>query len=493
MTETTTYLLRLSGTISTKSARTRRRFLDRLEANLRDALERADIEYAFEREWSRLFVEASDERTPGVLSTVCGIQSVRPSRPATWSSLEDIVELGAELFADRVTGKTFAVQARRVGQRDGIPFDSLEVNRKLGGVLDEAGGEVDLDDPEIEVPLEIHRDRVFFYERDIPGPGGLPVGVEGRALALVSGGFDSAVAAWLMLKRGVALDFVFFNLGGPAHEQGVRRVIGGLDETWGHGHEPKLHVVDFRPILADLKVETPGKYWQVLLKRLMLRAADRLADDQEYPALVTGEAIGQVSSQTLGNLAAIEHPVDTPIFRPLAGYNKEEIIALARRTDLHDRAEQVPEFCALDGGKPVTNTNPRRLDEHESPLDLELLQRLVDERRVEKLREVAGEEARLKVQLEHLPDEATLLDLRSEEEFERWHAPEAMHVPFETALDQFTMLPREPTWVLYCDVGLKSALIAEKMQRRGFDAYSFRGGVPRLERWLDEQDLEPAD
>jgi len=482
-----TYLLRLSGTVSTKSPRTRKRFVGRLEDNLRDALDRRGVDYDLDREWSRMFVHSDDDRTPELLARVPGVQSVRPSHVADYGSLEDIVEFGTDLFADRVDGRTFAVQARRVGQREQFAFDSMDVQRRLGALLDEAGGTVDLEDPEIPVRLEVHGDRVCFYVRDLPGPGGLPIGTEGRALALISGGFDSAVAAWLMLKRGVALDFVFFNLGGPAHLQGVHSVLGHLEATWIHGHRAELHVVDFRPLLAELKVDVPGKYWQVVLKRLMFRAADRIARTRDdYEMLISGEAIGQVSSQTLGNLAAIQAPIRTPLMRPLAGYNKEQIVELARQTDLHDRAEQVSEFCALEGGKPVTNTNADRLDDQESRLDLSLIETLTDDRRVEDLRELETDD-QLDVQIDHLPDGAALLDVRSEAKDNHWQADDAMHIPFATAIEQYPMLPDQPTWVLYCEVGLKSALLAEKMRRAGFEAYSFDGGAPTLKQYLERE------
>ena len=478
-----TYVVRLSGTVSTKSSRTRRRFVHRLEQNIRDALDRSGVDYEFESDWSRLFVHSSDERVGEILATVAGVQSVRPSHRSEWTTIDDIVERGAELFAEKVADKTFAVRARRVGPRDQFDFDSMAIQRRLGAVLDERAASVDLDDPEVEASLEIHRDCVYFYDHDIPGPGGLPVGVEGRTLALVSGGFDSAVAAWSMLKRGVALDFLFFNLGGPPHERGVRQVIGDLAERWAHGYEPKLHVVDFRPILADLKVNVPGKYWQVLLKRLMMRAADLVVEDLGCPAMITGEAMGQVSSQTLANLAAIEAPIAAPILRPLVGYNKEEIIAIARRVGVHDVAEKVPEFCALQGGPPVTSTTEGRLDEQEANIDFGLLERMTDERRIEDLRElVDSDDEALDVRIGEVPENAAVLDLRSESKFESWHFPDAMHVPFETALEQHAMLPQEPTWVLYCEVGLKSALVAEKMRQAGFDAFSFRGGVPKLRK-----------
>ncbi|MFB6262156.1 MAG: THUMP domain-containing protein, partial [Bradymonadaceae bacterium] len=206
------YLVRLSGTISTKSSQTRKAFQRTLEDNIRDALEQSGDDFSVERRWNRIFVRTDSDEAVRQLTRVAGVQSIRPAVRREWDTLADIVEAGRKLFADRVEDRTFAVRARRVGHRDPFPFRSDDVKRELGRALVEAGGEVDLDAPEVEVRLELHIEEAFVYERDIPGPGGLPVGVEGRALAMISGGFDSAVAARQMLKRGVALDFVFFNL-----------------------------------------------------------------------------------------------------------------------------------------------------------------------------------------------------------------------------------------------------------------------------------------
>jgi len=481
-----TYVVRLSGTLGTKSTGTRRRFHRQLVRNIEEALERRGIEYELRNEWDRMFVDSPDDRTGDVLRRIFGIQGVRPADAVEWDSLDDLVREGRRRYAESVRGRTFGVSSCRVGKRNQFSCTSVDIDRELGGALDEAGGTVDLDAPAVEVRLEVHPDRAFFFDEELDGPGGLPVGTEGRALALVSGGFDSTVAAWQVLKRGVALDFVFFNLAGCAHERGVRDVIGRLAEDRIAGYEPEIHLVDFRPLLAELETRVADQYWQVVLKRLMLESAAEIACETEVSGLVTGEAIGQVSSQTLPNLAAIEVPIDLPVLRPLLAENKDEIVERARDIGVHDAAERVPEFCGLAGDKPVTDTSADRIDRHRADLGTDLLEELTAERRRLGLREfTASDRQAPSVEIEALPEEATLLDVRDEAAFESWHPPGAVHVPFETAAKQYLMLPEQPTWVVYCRVGLKSAFVAEKMRAAGFDAHSFRGGLPRLREELE--------
>jgi thiamine biosynthesis protein ThiI len=475
------FLCRLSGTLSTKSSSVRRRMGRKLEGNIHRALKDAGVDYTLEREWDRIFVVSAEDRTAALLARIPGIQSVRRSVRATWETIDDIVERGAELFSERVEGRSFAVRTSRVGQRDRYDFESPDVDRRLGAKLCETGAEVDLDDPEVEVGLEVHYDHVFFYAHDLPGPGGLPVGMEGRALALVSGGFDSIVAAWEVLKRGVELDFLFFNLAGPAQIRGLRTVLRSFGDRWLRSYGPTLHIVDFRPVVADIKADAPGEYWQLLLKRLMMRAGSAVADEVRAQALVTGEAVGQVSTQTLHNLSAVERGIETPILRPLVTRNKEDIIEQARQIGTHDASKSIPEFCALDGGAPMTRATPEKLDALEDHLDRDVFARLIDERDDVKLREwsqrEAGDEA---LRIDHIPQEAAVLDIRSEDAYQQWHVEDAMHVPFDVALDQFAALPRQPDWVVCCEVGLKSELIAERMKQAGFDARSLEGGVAAL-------------
>src|SRR5690606_12565058 len=170
---------------------------------------------------------------------------------------------------------------------------------------------------------------------------------------------DSAVAAWLMLKRGVQLDYVFCNLAGDAYERSVALVAKVLADDWSYGTRPRLHVIDFGPVLDDLRAKSRPRYWQVVLKRLMYRAGDHVAQEARAQGLVTGEAIGQVSSQTLVNLAAIDRASSLPVFRPLIGFDKMDIVELSRRLGTFELSSKVQEYCAIAPGNPATAASVR--------------------------------------------------------------------------------------------------------------------------------------
>lgn len=484
---TKTNILRLSGELCIKSPQVRKRFQDRLTHNIREALDRAGIDYKLHRHWSRFDVESDDERAAQILARIYGIEGVIPAACYPWETLEDILDLGEALYRERVAGKKFAVRARRVGNRTNIPFKSGDVKRQLGARLFDASAGVDLDHPDRVVSLEVREKNVFFLEDELSGPAGLPMGTEGKALCLMSGGFDSAVAAWMMQKRGIDLDFLFFNLGGPAHERGVRDVTKQLCELWSNGYAAKLHVVDFRSLVAEMKENVRGSYWQLLLKRLMMRAAHLICVEQGYPAMITGESAGQVSSQTLMNLAAIQQPIPTPILRPLVGLNKNDIIDIARHIETYDISAGVPEFCALEGGQPVTNGTPDNLDREEAKVSATLLETLVEKRQIHKVFEMASGDEIVDVEIKRVPDGAVVVDLRTRVTDSAWSYPDAVHLPFEKAIDNVAYLPKEGTYLLCCEVGLKSAFLAEQMRRAGFEAFSFRGGTNALKRHQKKQ------
>ena len=483
------FLLRLSGEITTKASRTRLRFTKRLARNLRDGLERAGLDVSIDRHWSRIYVEVEGDEGAAtaagqVIARTFGIQSYSEVERRSWSDLADVVAAGHEIFHRRVAGRSFAVRARRAGgEQERIPFRSKDVECELGAALLPAAREVDLDHPEVTAAVEVHDGVAYFFRDKVPGPAGLPLGTESRALALVSGGFDSAVASWMMLRRGVSLDYVFFNLGGTAHELGVLRVMKMVGDLWSHGDRVRLHSVDFRPAVTAIREAVTPRYWQVVLKRLMLRAAERLAGELGHGALVTGEAIGQVSSQTPQNLAAIARPIELPVLRPLLGFNKDEIIDRTRQIGTYELSAAVDEYCAILPRRPATRATAEAVDDEEGKLDPELLDRLLEARTVHDPRsldpsELGGEE----LEIDEIPEGARVVDLRSRAAYDAWHYPGSEHMDFFRALKRHRRLDREPTWVFYCEVGLKSAHLAEVMQEAGFEAYHVPGGVRDLMR-----------
>jgi tRNA uracil 4-sulfurtransferase len=486
------YLLRFSGEVTIKAPRTRARFAKRLAANLSDGLAAAGIEATLEREWSRIFVHA-DEPVPGaageVIARTFGLQSYSPAERRPWRDLADVVAAGVEVFGDAVEGRSFAVRARRSGDRGEIPLRSKQVEIELGSALLERARRVDLSNPEVTARIELHAGHAYLFRDKLAAPAGLPLGTESRALSLVSGGFDSAVASWMMLRRGVALDYVFFNLGGTAHEIGVLRVMKVIAAHWSHGDRPKLHQIDFRPLVLEIQRKVKPHYWQVVLKRLMLSAAERLSTQVRGSALVTGEAIGQVSSQTPQNLAAISRPIEIPILRPLLGFNKEEIIDRSKVIGTYELSSAVDEYCAILPKRPATKATARAVDEQVAEIDPELLDRLVAERRIIDLfaldPAVLGSD---ELEIDSVPEDARLVDLRSRSAFDAWHATGAEHMDFFDALKGHRHLDKADLWVFYCEVGLKSAHLAEAMQAGGFRAFHVAGGAREMLRRETEDD-----
>lgn len=481
-------MLRLCGEVTTKSRGIRQAFNRRLIRNIQDALERAGIDAKVRDKWFRVDVATEDRRAVEVAQRIFGIQAISWTQSYQWETIDDVVAIGEELFADKVAGKTFAVRTRRAGFRQEIPFTSMDVDRALGSKLVEAGGAVDLDDHQVRVGVEVRRDRAFFYDEEVLGVAGLPNGVEGRALALMSGGFDSAVAAWSMMRRGVDMDFLFFNLAGPPQERAVQEVTRALCERWAFGFAPRMHIVDFRPMIAEMRQKVDGHYWQILLKRLMVRVGHEIAQNKGYPALITGDSCGQVSSQTLRNMAAISAPITTAVLRPLVGRNKEEIIELSRLVGTHDISSQVPEFCSLDGGPPAVDATAEDLDEVEEKLDKELLKELIRHRKYMTVLEMDLQEE-MDTQIGKVPKGAMVIDLRREREFKNWSYRDSVNIPLERAIEQAGLLPKEAIYLLYCEVGLKSAFLAEAMRDMGFDAFSFSGGVPKLRKYAQRGEV----
>lgn len=476
-------ILRLSGDFYTKARRTRMRFFRRLAANLEAALKAHGIPYRLEPTWSRLYVETPDAGAAEVLARVFGVQSVSEVERRPWTALDDLVATGVEAFGAAVQGKSFAVRATRRGERDRIGFDSGHVERALGAALLAAGADrVNLSEPDVVAHVEVEPGFVHLFFDKVAGHGGLPVGVEGRAISLVSGGFDSAVASWLLLKRGAQLDYVFCNLGGAAHRLGVLKVMRMITERWSYGYSPRLHEVDLSPLVGDLRRAVRPHNWQIVLKRLILRAGAMVAHRGGRLGIVTGDAIGQVSSQTLQNLAVISQAATAlPILRPLLGFNKEEIMDLSRRIGVYEISAAVSEYCDLAPRKPATRAVLAEVLRDEARLGVERLDALVDDRTVHHLRRLDPSLLESPVpELDRVPDGATVIDLRAASAFRAWHYPGAVHLDLGHALASFPSFARDRRYVMVCEVGLKSAHLAEKMREAGFEAFQLKGGLKGL-------------
>ncbi|MBI4134008.1 MAG: tRNA 4-thiouridine(8) synthase ThiI [Candidatus Terrybacteria bacterium] len=483
------YLIRFSE-IGTKAPGTRRYFLRILERNIRDMLARGGVSGDLEISSAlRGFLVSDDERAPDFLRRIFGIRSFSAVTEKHCTTPEEIAAEGERQFRERVTGKRFAVRARRAGTH---PFTSLDIEAALGERL-AVFGTVDLDTPEVVASVEVRSQRIFFFSKVVSGPGGLPLGTQGRALALISGGFDSAVAAWFLMKRGVSCDYCFFNLGGPIHEEGALRVVKTLADRWQYGDDPAIIVVPFAPVVRAIRQRVRGPFWNLVLKRAMLDLAFRIAAERGLEAVMVGDALGQVSSQTLKNLRALgEGPM--PILRPLLSFDKDEIVAKARSIGTADLSAAVKEYCALVPWHPVTAASPFMLAAERQKLDSAVLDAAFSERRTLTLRRLTfgAESALAEVATPYIPEGARLIDLREAEEYRQWHAPLAQRLSSADAFASLDRLDSSQPLLFYCTYGLLSAELAYEARKRGLAAWSFSGGVEALRTALKLSNRQSA-
>lgn len=372
-------LVRL-GEITLKSNRSRKKFLRLLIRNIKDALISDGIrKYRVINLWSRILINFPDEYgLPSSLKRVFGITSLSSTYVFYFESYGDILDKGEELFRNIVRNHLFAVRVRRIGDHS---FSSMDVARDLGSRLYNYSKGVSLKNPEIEVFVEIRGKRCFFYSEVMKAFGGLPISSEGKVVSLISGGFDSAVASWFSLKRGAEIYYMFLNLNGEEYLRKVMKVVEVLADKWSYGYNPILYVIPGNEILSEIYL-TREDYWNVILKRILYRLGEKLALEIGADSLVTGESLGQVSSQTLRNLRVSQEAVKIPVNRPLFGLDKEEIIRYAREIGSYEYSSQVREYCALIPEKPVLKASLKTIYEEEEKMNLDVINRSYDRKDV---------------------------------------------------------------------------------------------------------------
>ena len=311
------------------------------------------------------YIEMEVDGDPSPLSRVFGLASYAPAVQFQYSDLDDLVRKAEPLAAEAVRGRTFAVRARREGEGR---FTSLDVERALGAALAKYARRVDLTSPEAEVHVLVRSGTAYLFTNPARGARGIPVGVAGKTVALVSGGFDSPVAAWLMMKRGVVPVVLNLLLGPRSYVEQVLAEVQVLRQ-WSGAHDIRVYFVNGFDVLKGLS-EVRQSLRVVVLKRVMYRLAEALARRVGAHSITTGESLSQVSSQTMWNLEAEEAGISLPVLRPLIGMDKDEIMELARRVGTYSISEKVPEYCAVAQSS-KTMATPGEVDDAERALGLD--------------------------------------------------------------------------------------------------------------------------
>jgi tRNA uracil 4-sulfurtransferase len=378
------------------------------------------------------------------------------------NTLDEIKVLVNDILGHTVKNKTFVVRAKRTGTHD---FKSTQIEQTVGGYMlahnDTKG--VDLKNPDIKVNIELVHNQLNVVTLKHNGLGGFPIGSQGQILSLMSGGFDSTVASYLTMKRGIKTHFIFFNLGGIAHEIGVKQVASFLWNKFGSSHNVSFITVPFEDVVTEIFRSTAETYMGVTLKRLMLKASEKIADDMGIDALVTGESVAQVSSQTLRNLSLIDQATSKLILRPLSTMHKQDIMKIANDIGTRRFAETMPEYCGVISKNPVIHGSFKRMEVESRKFDYSVLDAAVDKAVSVKAYELVEDISDIS-QIESVSDissgEYTIIDIRQSDDCIKTSC-ETLKIPFHKLKSEFKNLPQEKEYLLYCDKGILSQLHAQ--------------------------------
>lgn len=355
-------------------------FEDALVRQIRYALKRCEGQFAVHRTRGRIYVDVLSEEydydeTVEHLKKVFGIADICPMVQVEDEGFDKLcgtlVQYMDEVYEDKHL--TFKVNARRA--RKNYPLDSMTINGEVGGVLLNAFPEmkVDVHKPDVMLHIEI-RDKIYIYSIEIPGPGGMPVGTNGKGMLLLSGGIDSPVAGYMIAKRGVKIDAVYFHAPPYTSERAKQKVVDLAKQVAKYSGPIYLHVVNFTDIQLHIYEKCPHDELTIIMRRYMMRIAERIAADTECLGLITGESIGQVASQTMQSLAATNEVCTMPVYRPLIGMDKQEIIDISEKIGTYETSILPFEDCCtiFVAKHPVTKPNVNVIRKHERFLGEEI-------------------------------------------------------------------------------------------------------------------------
>ena len=355
-------------------------FEDALVRQIRYALKRCEGQFAVHRTRGRIYVDVLSEEydydeTVEHLKKVFGIADICPMVQVEDEGFDKLcgtlVQYMDEVYEDKHL--TFKVNARRA--RKNYPLDSMTINGEVGGVLLNAFPEmkVDVHKPDVMLHIEI-REKIYIYSIEIPGPGGMPVGTNGKGMLLLSGGIDSPVAGYMIAKRGVKIDAVYFHAPPYTSERAKQKVVDLAKQVAKYSGPIYLHVVNFTDIQLHIYEKCPHDELTIIMRRYMMRIAERIAADTECLGLITGESIGQVASQTMQSLAATNEVCTMPVYRPLIGMDKQEIIDISEKIGTYETSILPFEDCCtiVVAKHPVTKPNVNVIRKHERFLGEEI-------------------------------------------------------------------------------------------------------------------------
>ncbi len=351
-------------------------FEDALVSQMVHALEPVEGEFRVRKEQGRIYVETQGDydydEAVEALQHVFGIVGICPVvivEDEGFDALaKEVVSYINKVYPDK--NMSFKVDARRA--RKNYPMDSMEINAELGGRILDAYPQmkVDVHNPDIKIHVEI-RNQINIYSQEIAGPGGMPVGTNGKAMLLLSGGIDSPVAGYMIAKRGVKIDATYFHAPPYTSERAKQKVVDLAKLVSKYAGPIDLHIVNFTDIQLYIYEKCPHDELTIIMRRYMMKIAEHFAKERKCLGLITGESIGQVASQTMQSLAATNEVCTLPVYRPLIGMDKQEIVTISEKIDTYETSIQPFEDCCtiFVAKHPVTKPNINVIKHSETKLE----------------------------------------------------------------------------------------------------------------------------
>lgn len=463
------FIIKFFPEIMIKGSSAKRQMIDQLNGNLQKLLTRISSEIKTKKFFDKIEVVCPIDAaiqcrlklldTPGVEQVLEALQFDQVD------TLEQIKVIVNDVMAKEIAGKSFVVRAKRSGTH---AFKSTQIEQTVGGYMlaHNSGSRVDLHTPEVTIRIELNNNQLNIISNKYKGLGGFPLGTQGDILSLMSGGFDSTVASYLTMKRGIKTHFIFFNLGGIAHEIGVKQVAFYLWNKFASSHKVSFISVPFDDVVAEIFNSTSQSYMGVMLKRLMLKAAEKIANEMKIDALMTGESVAQVSSQTLRNLALIDQATTKLVLRPLSTMNKPEIIDIANEIGTRKFAETMPEYCGVISKNPVTHGSYERMEKEAAKFDYTVLDKAIENAVKINVADIIADINDIG-QIETISDISSgnyiIIDIRQGDECIQ-AACETIKIPFHQLKSQFAKLPQDKEYLFYCDKGILSQLHAQYLR-----------------------------
>lgn len=468
------YLLRLSGEISLKGGL--RGSLERmLVENIKNTLSSEII--GIERvDGGRIYVEASKDLSE-VLSRFFGVVEVLEVIVESSKDLSALAKRIRDLFCSSIAGKKFAVRVRRAGS---IGYTSLDAAKVIGGALIDCSRGVDLENPDETIYVEIRGERAFIAlkSRSRRGYGGFPLRSSEKVLSLFSGGFDSPVATWMIMRRGSPADIAHYVMGSPDNTIRALKVGEVLVRNWSLGYDPRVFIVDFSGIVSEIRSRIRRKLWQPALRRAMYIVGGSIMERVGASALVTGEAVWEASSQRLSALHASQKGIDILILRPLIGFDKTEILRLSMELGFYDHSSKVVESCFIGGASPLY-IDPGELADEFTKID-----RSVFDTAVERAFEIKYSENWEEIVRRHFSKELISIDTIPEGSIVVDITRRKGYGSIKGLDDLEEVLKRGEKVVLVCELGEASEALARYLREEGYEVYSLRGGYRRLKQLM---------